>query len=931
VSSLRENSISTFGDALVVGSARKGLELYTASGMKAQDARCLAIQDHRAMLKRVGDEVDFDVPDSVLNRDSPSSARNTKAYLAQAKKGGLAKVSELKTLIVGPGGVGKTSLTNALLARGKRANLTGDGDDRATIGVDVSKLTFGNNGKMFMWDFGGQEEYYMTHSFFLSNRCLVMVVVDLSIYTDEGFEEHAGTWIRSLQVHITDPYITVVGTKADLVGMKNAREKMDAILTATEALLSRLQSSFLSRSQMKFSNPKSFIVSGSDVEMGDSVEELYKTLERLASDTVSGVAMRMPKSYAKLRKSLEAKAGRGGLFTKGRPETSILLLSDVQSESGLDDDALATGLSLLHDLGVILWYEYSSTLRDYVFANPGWIVDLIRSVFRHDLFYRPETKGKGTLYDLQLPPKALYSLAELQKKLSEDLRLDERLLRLFPIWKDLDPASFDICVNLMQEFDLMYMVPRKDPGDPAEYLVPLFLRSGFHPDGKMRKGGTFRKSLSHKVAEALKRLKRRSAIRTERQRVYKFPVYIPAGLFFRFVARWHRLATYKSTSEHELQAVVEFLSAEERPVYILIEESVERDGSGEVRLRFWVESSATEDVANLDRTVRLFLAESDEVLEKFFSELPFTREEFDIGGKLLAKTAEEARKFEDMLFASQELSELQMAKPVYKFKVALNDALDHQLKMANKSTNEILEVALAQLRALHLKTGKMLSDPFPLHDRDVEVREALIWLHDQSGNAFASRETVVQLCQIVRRLSSRLRTDFDVFLSHSWGGEGDRTHDRVVEIGETLQDRFGIKSWLDKVEAWQNLKNKITNGIDASQVFGVCVTESYVQKMNVGNPKDNYCGFEYTYAESHKRADDFATLVLEESMKDPMEWNNMGMLSGEYYFDLVASNDNLENLVVIILDRVFPWDEPNDRKKLLEMYPAKGNSENKYV
>jgi len=85
--------------------------------------------------------------------------------------------------------------------------------------------------------------------------------------------------------------------------------------------------------------------------------------------------MRMPKSYAKLRQSLEAKAGHGGLFTKGKPETSILLLSDVQRESGLDDDALATGLSLLHDLGVILWYEYSSTPRDYVFTNPGWIVD----------------------------------------------------------------------------------------------------------------------------------------------------------------------------------------------------------------------------------------------------------------------------------------------------------------------------------------------------------------------------------------------------------------------------------------------------------------------------------------------------------------------------------------------------------------------------
>jgi len=41
------------------------------------------------------------------------------------------------------------------------------------------------------------------------------------------------------------------------VGMKNAEEKMKDIL------LSRLQTSSLTKSQMKFTDPKSFIVSGS--------------------------------------------------------------------------------------------------------------------------------------------------------------------------------------------------------------------------------------------------------------------------------------------------------------------------------------------------------------------------------------------------------------------------------------------------------------------------------------------------------------------------------------------------------------------------------------------------------------------------------------------------------------------------------------------
>jgi len=186
-------------------------------------------------------------------------------------------------------------------------------------------------------------------------------------------------------------------------------------------------------------------------------------------------------------------------------------------------------------------------------------------------------------------------------------------------------------------------------------------------------------------------------------------------------------------------------------VYILIEEKVERDGSGQVCLLSWVESSTTEDVANLDRAVRLFLAESDEVLEKFFSELPFTREEFDIGGKLLVKhgsmvmeqSREETADFQTLVAKSASLSERQMRKPPYEFKVALNEALDHQLKMASKSTNEIMKVALAQLRALHLKTVRILFEPFPLHDGDTEIRQAL-------NPSSVNQETLLQVVQLSR-------------------------------------------------------------------------------------------------------------------------------------------------------------------------------------
>jgi len=53
----------------------------------------------------------------------------------------------------------------------------------------------------------------------------VLVVVDLSSYSDEKFEED-GKWVRALQVHIMNPFIAIVGTKADIVSKEAAERKM---------------------------------------------------------------------------------------------------------------------------------------------------------------------------------------------------------------------------------------------------------------------------------------------------------------------------------------------------------------------------------------------------------------------------------------------------------------------------------------------------------------------------------------------------------------------------------------------------------------------------------------------------------------------------------------------------------------------------------
>ena len=65
--------------------------------------------------------------------------------------------------------------------RGKRRNLKA-----------MKSVTF------YTWDFGGQEEYYVTHQCFLSTRSLYLVVWDVE-KGEEGVEE-LGPWLHNIQV-----------------------------------------------------------------------------------------------------------------------------------------------------------------------------------------------------------------------------------------------------------------------------------------------------------------------------------------------------------------------------------------------------------------------------------------------------------------------------------------------------------------------------------------------------------------------------------------------------------------------------------------------------------------------------------------------------------------------------------------------------------
>jgi internalin A len=117
---------------------------------------------------------------------------------------------EAKMLLVGQGGVGKTSLANRLLHN------TYNDHEAKTDGIAITQwsVTTPKNDsiRLNLWDFGGQEIMHATHQFFLTKRSLYILVLDARQGEQESRVEY---WLKLIQSFGGDSPILVAINKSD--------------------------------------------------------------------------------------------------------------------------------------------------------------------------------------------------------------------------------------------------------------------------------------------------------------------------------------------------------------------------------------------------------------------------------------------------------------------------------------------------------------------------------------------------------------------------------------------------------------------------------------------------------------------------------------------------------------------------------------------
>ena len=121
------------------------------------------------------------------------------------------KIHELKVILVGNSGVGKTNLINVLTGRKFEQSIT-----TTTISTYVEKKMEMGNKKynLEIWDTAGQEKFHSLTKLFIKESRIVLFVYDI---TDKNSFTEIKSWVKIVKEVLDDKFVMgLAGNKKDL-------------------------------------------------------------------------------------------------------------------------------------------------------------------------------------------------------------------------------------------------------------------------------------------------------------------------------------------------------------------------------------------------------------------------------------------------------------------------------------------------------------------------------------------------------------------------------------------------------------------------------------------------------------------------------------------------------------------------------------------
>ena len=446
------------------------------------------------------------------------------------------------------------------------------------IGIDQHRVRL-KDVDLVVLDSGGQRSYSPINQLFTSNSCVVIITADAKQYTVTGevaFRCLVQPYLQRIYDYVKAAVVLPVITKADLV----THDQLQLVITdlgqkilefekERQSIVDkhRQQNSGTSaerqnitiiakkrydwsETQQQYQDRRVSSIMSTSARTAVGINDLLGYVNELLQDRslFPGLDTLLPSSWVKSEDQLLSLARIHSPPIRSLPATCEAIVP-----CGVSPENAQGLLSYLHTVGSICRYDQRPSLRQHVFLQPQFLIDLLKAVYHHQL--------NSILTMDSIPPsqRSLVTQRELEEMLtnvSENGIASVKLLRL--VWSKFGfkEEHDNLMIQLLVSFNFAYVrcdnehviksvnaLVEGNVDDRCDDLLSLLkehngelLLPWFFPDKKPDGLSTVHPS-DRSVSVCLG---------------YSFSMSLPEGLFQRVSARCHR---HSNSTHHWLSGV----------------------------------------------------------------------------------------------------------------------------------------------------------------------------------------------------------------------------------------------------------------------------------------------------------------------------------------------------------------------------------------
>ena len=281
-------------------------------------------------------------PPAVLGDGVNVDIEAIRQYFTDIASEATSPLYEAKLLIVGQPEAGKTTLARKIV----NENAPMPEQKATTRGIDVLHWEFplgnGENFRVNIWDFGGQEIYKATHQFFLTKDSVYALVVD-----NRKEDDNLVYWLHAVEL---------LSENSPLLIIKNERDKRVRQLNERQY-------------KERFNNIQDF--KDTDLSTNRGLQAIKDVIKKYIQELPHFGAL-LPHSWLQIREALEYDTRN---FVTYDEYLDICAVNDLH-----DVDKAKSILGYLHNLGVCLHFEDDELLSQFVILKPEWATTAVYAV-----------------------------------------------------------------------------------------------------------------------------------------------------------------------------------------------------------------------------------------------------------------------------------------------------------------------------------------------------------------------------------------------------------------------------------------------------------------------------------------------------------------------------------------------------------------------